>query len=157
VQYPILDIVYASTYTPFIYMWHRCLLEWSKNPFICVHCTKYQPKNTQTIFIYYIFKQYIFAYVQYEKSYTYWILIGLVIYYNIFKIQRHVLPQYICRSGSCRRETIQSFMYLSVPLCTFSLLLISNKFVFQFTALCTILPHCVQSYRTVYNLIALGP
>ena len=28
---------------------------------------------------------------------------------------------------------------------------------FKFTALCTILPHCVQSYRTVYNLTALGP
>ena len=26
---------------------------------------------------------------------------------------------------------------------------------FKFTALCTILPHCVQSYRNVYNLTAL--
>ena len=28
---------------------------------------------------------------------------------------------------------------------------------FKFTALCTILPHCVQYYRTLYNLTALGP
>ena len=39
----------------------------------------------------------------------------------------------------------QSFMYLTVS----RWFLIS--FVFKFTALCTILPHCVQSYRSPPN------
>ena len=42
----------------------------------------------------------------------------------------------------------RSFMYLTVS-CWFLI-----SFVFKLTALCTILPHCVQSYCTVYNLTA---
>ena len=72
--------------------------------------------------------------------------------FTLFCFDIHTVLQVHCIGSLCTG----AFLY--VP---YSFLLISNKFCDLSLLHCvqskSILPHCVQSYRTVYNLTALPP